>query len=134
MPFITGMFQSSRTTSGILRRHASMAILPSAASSMAKCRSSRMRRATLRTTRESSTTRQDFMPRYSSPDACRIMNTSGGVRTDGKVEHARDVEDDQQSLVQPIDPAGDLAPYRIERRRIALGGVGTEPEHLAHRI
>jgi len=58
--FITGMFQSSRIASGMAARHQASASTPSAASATSKPISSRMRRATFRTTRLSSTTRQDF--------------------------------------------------------------------------
>ena len=61
MPVITGMFQSSRMASGICAAQASIACLPSSASVQAKFSSSRILRATLRTTRLSSTTRQDFI-------------------------------------------------------------------------
>src|SRR5262249_6704314 len=54
IPFMTGMFQSSRIASGILARHASIAFCPSAASAIAKESPSRMRRATMRMTFESS--------------------------------------------------------------------------------
>src|SRR6185295_15113478 len=55
------MVQSSKIASGIVRRHACSASSPSPASSISKRMSSRMRRATLRITRLSSTTRQRFM-------------------------------------------------------------------------
>ncbi len=60
MPFITGMFQSSSTASGMAARHHARASMPSAASAISKPMSSRTRRATLRITRLSSTTRQVF--------------------------------------------------------------------------
>src|SRR6185437_8478724 len=129
-PFITGMFQSSSTTSGIFLRQASRASLPSAASSMTKCISSRMRRATFRTTRESSTMRQDFMSGYSG----RRDAGSRRLGARGEVEHTGDVEHDKQALVEAIDAARDLAPHRVERRRVALRGFVAETQYFAHRV
>ena len=60
IPLITGMFQSSRITSGRLARQKVSASCPSAASSTEKDMLSRICRATLRMTLLSSTTRQDF--------------------------------------------------------------------------
>src|SRR4051812_18728105 len=54
---MTGMFQSSSTASGSSRLQASSAFSPSSASMIWKSRPSRIRRATLRMTLESSTTR-----------------------------------------------------------------------------
>ncbi|MNT70498.1 hypothetical protein D3C72_2088950 [compost metagenome] len=76
MPFITGMFQSSRMASGILCAQASMACLPSSASVQAKCSSSRIFRATLRTTRLSSTTRQTFMVNGPQASLCTPTGVS----------------------------------------------------------
>src|SRR3990170_1204447 len=61
IPLITGMFQSSRTTSGMLASQAVRASRPSPASSTLNSRVSRMCRATLRITLESSTIRQVFI-------------------------------------------------------------------------
>src|SRR3954468_11341670 len=61
MPLITGMFQSSRTTSGILASQRDKASWPSPASSTSNSRVSRMCLATLRITLESSTIKQLFM-------------------------------------------------------------------------
>ena len=65
IPLITGMFQSSSTTSGTAARQLSSASRPSPASLTVKLSVSRMWRATLRITLESSTTRQVFMGRGS---------------------------------------------------------------------
>src|SRR6201996_565470 len=54
---MTGMFQSSRIASGNPRLQISSAFSPSSASTIWKSSPSRMRRATLRMTLESSTTR-----------------------------------------------------------------------------
>src|ERR1051326_602955 len=132
MPFITGMFQSSRITSGICLRHASMASLPSAASSMAKCKSSSMRRATFRTTFESSTMRQDFMPRFSL--AYSIDGPSGRSRSRGQIQRLRHVEHDQQIAVETVAARGYLAPDRVEGHRVALGGARAKAQDLADAV
>src|SRR6185369_14752568 len=62
IPLITGMFQSSRTTSGILASQRVRASCPSPASSTSNSRVSRICLATLRITLESSTIKQLFMP------------------------------------------------------------------------
>ena len=61
MPLMIGIFQSSRIASGICLEHASIAVLPFSASSILKFSPSRIFLATIRTTFESSTTRQDFI-------------------------------------------------------------------------
>ena len=61
MPLITGMFQSSSTTSGAPTRHAIERLLPVAGLADVKSSVSRICRATLRITLESSTTRQVFI-------------------------------------------------------------------------
>ena len=61
-PSITGICQSSSTAWGMWVRHQASASAPSPASATSKPRSSRIRRATLRMTRLSSTTRQVFTP------------------------------------------------------------------------
>src|SRR5258708_31999813 len=55
------MFQSSNTASGIWARQTSSACSPSSASTIWNSRPSRIRRATLRMTLESSTTKQVFI-------------------------------------------------------------------------
>src|SRR3569623_1040622 len=57
----TGMIHASSTASGRPRVQTSLAFSPSAASMISKFRPSRIRRATLRITLESSTTRHVFM-------------------------------------------------------------------------
>src|SRR3974377_1087763 len=64
------MFQSSRIASGSLRRHAFSACSPSSASSICNSSPSRMRRATLRMTLESSTTKQVRIDYSSYPLYC----------------------------------------------------------------
>src|SRR3546814_3816359 len=63
IPLITGMFQSSSTTSGIAASHCVSASRPSHASETDIWSDSRMCRATFRITLESSTTRQLFIKR-----------------------------------------------------------------------
>ena len=55
------MDQSTSTASGMAVRQKARASMPSQASAVSKSSASRMRRATLRTTRLSSTTRHIFM-------------------------------------------------------------------------
>src|SRR6266851_3820008 len=133
MPFITGIFQSSSMASGICRKQAAMASWPSAASSMANSSSSRIRRATLRTTRESSTMRQDFM---TSLSAIQVIGHggSGRFRAGRDIKQARDVEHHQQRAFEPVDAGRDFTPARIEGRRIALEIRRREAEDLADGI
>src|SRR3546814_7531412 len=67
IPLITGMFQSSSTTSGIAASHCVSASRPSHASETDIWSDSRMCRATFRITLESSTTRQLFIKRTFLP-------------------------------------------------------------------
>src|SRR5262249_31092116 len=97
-----------------------------------KCRPSRIRRATLRTTLESSTMRQDFMSR--TPGLRSDLARSCRIRAAGEVEDARDVEHDEERDVEPVDARGDSAPGRIERRGIALGIRAVEAQHLADAV
>src|SRR5260221_4063798 len=133
MPFITGIFQSSSMASGICRKQAAMASWPSAASSMANSSSSRIRRATFRTTRESSTMRQDFM---TSLSAIHVIGhgSSGRFRAGRDIKQARDIEHHQQRAVEPVDAGRDFTPARIEGRRIALEIRRREAEDLADGI
>src|SRR5688500_15455760 len=66
IPLITGMFQSSRITSGMLARQWSSAVRPFSASSALMPIVSTMWRETFRMTRESSTMRQVFILSFSS--------------------------------------------------------------------
>src|SRR6476620_2927777 len=116
---MTGMFQSSRTASGIARLQTSSAFSPSSASTIWKSRPARMRRATFRMTLESSTTRHVFIsglhlrriPRGMFPFqvglSCRHQD-----RHD--FEHAIDVEDDHELAVETVDAAGQLGHAGIE--------------------
>src|SRR6218665_1593141 len=61
IPFMTGMFQSSSTSTGISARQASSACAPSAASRHSNPKPSTIMRASFRTTELSSTIRHFFM-------------------------------------------------------------------------
>src|SRR3954465_6189261 len=102
------MFQSSRIASGICFLQTSRATLPSSASKISKSRSWRILRATMRTTRESSTTRKLFM----IAPSCRFVAR--------EIEQSVDVEDHEQLLVESEDTERHLAPAGIESRRVAL--------------
>src|SRR6185295_3735949 len=137
------MFQSSGIASGISRRHASTACWPSSASEILKSNPSRMRRATLRMTLESSTTKQLFMapPRSSGVRATRSRSLApcpraascrhGAVR---HVEHAVDVENHHQLSLQAVNAAGDAGKPRVEIDRVCLARVVAELEHLADAV
>src|SRR5205085_7815660 len=134
------MFQSSRTASGMARLQASSAFAPSSASMIWKSRPSRIRRATLRMTLESSTTRQVLMfgpygsysslsgrlvPYENSAAACLRRHH---VRCD--LQHAIDIEDDHELAVEPVDTAGEFCHAGIEVDGVFFAaGIG-EPENL----
>src|SRR3546814_10943539 len=104
---------------------------------MSKRRPSRILRATMRTTFESSTIRQDFMfqlqlpSRSCGPHPCCFQaaprpgavrgpaNGSGGLDA-AVIQSAVHVEHHQPLLVQAVDAQRVLAELRVERRRIAL--------------
>src|SRR5215472_524180 len=102
------MFQSSRIASGNWFLQVSIASSPFSASEIWKSRPSRIRRATLRMTLESSTTKQVFIVSSLSPEAGqkslapvvpkpkRTQFTSSGGRLRPEVEHAVDVEHDEK--------------------------------------
>src|SRR5262245_48614734 len=106
-PSIFGMFQSRRMASGSLLRQASSACSPSSASTIWKSSPSRILRATLRMTLESSTTKQVFIaqphcvhayfPFLQHPTASR----RGRLHCD--VEHSVDIEHHQRLSFDPID-------------------------------
>src|SRR5689334_24703624 len=98
------MFQSSSTASGKPRLQASSAFSPSSASTIWKSKPSRMRRATLRMTLESSTTRHVLIVASYFPDPTRdfAFQIGGAFRALCRhqvgchFEDAIDVEDDHQ--------------------------------------
>src|SRR6185436_7596939 len=102
------MFQSSSTASGNALRQCSSATCPSSASMILKSSPSRIRRATLRMTLESSTTKQVFIAPPPSQNAAR---TSPAVRYTlcsrchrfgGGIQHIVHVEYDHQLTVEPV--------------------------------
>src|SRR6188472_2486032 len=133
------MFQSSRTASGMARLHASSAFAPSSASMIWKSSPSRIRRATLRMTLESSTTRHVliFGLYFHSPTgdvSIRFLSTlrflcRHQIRHD--FEDAIDIEDDHELSVEAVDAAGELGHAGIEIDGVFLAAVVGQPEHLA---
>src|SRR5215475_6705993 len=139
-PSITGMFQSSSTASGIARLQTSSAFSPSSASTIWKSRPSRIRRATLRMTLESSTTRHVLIVGLLLPDPQQgtfpIFNQSARPPSRGlcirrQFEHAIDVEDDHQLAVEAVDAARELGHARIEIDGVFLAAVLGQAQHLA---
>src|SRR5271155_1016701 len=106
---MTGMFQSSRIASGNPRLQNSSAFSPSSASTIWKLIASRMRRATLRMTLESSTTRQVIISRFFSLAALQLwFRSSSECRLRHELEYAIDIEDDHELPVEAMDAAGEL--------------------------
>src|SRR5215467_13087762 len=105
------MFQSSSTASGIWLRQTSSACSPSSASVISNSSPSRMRRATLRMTLESSTTKQLFIATsllsiltYRASRRARFeLAASRGQSLGAHVEHAIDVENNEQLSIQTMD-------------------------------
>src|SRR3954469_3185460 len=143
---MTGMFQSSKTASGMARLQTSSAFSPSSASTIWKSRPSRIRRATFRMTLESSTPRHVLIfGLYLPPIPNRDVSISTFYqRCDysclrrhqirHEFEHAIDVEDDHELAVEPVDTAGELGHARIEIDRVLLAAVIGESENLADLI
>src|SRR5258707_5176359 len=104
------MFQSSSTASGSLLWHTVRACSPSSASEISNCNPSRMRRATLRITLESSTTRQVFIAlrpllngrAHPTTSYRQFLHRSGRHELVAAFEDAFDVEHHEQLLVQPM--------------------------------
>src|SRR5262245_41462859 len=94
---------------------------------------SRMRRATLRITLESSTTKQDFItgtpPSLASFLLCLC---SGGTAAD--VEHTVNVENDQKLAFEPVHARSHAAEARIEIGRLRLAFARGKLHHFADRI
>src|SRR5271167_3997527 len=111
------MFQSSRIASGIERRQFSTASSPFSASAIWNSRPSRMRRATLRMTLESSTTKHVFIVsslylrgRSRSDVRCfYAFHTNSHLRCrrlGAEVEHAVDVEYNKKLAIEPKHAGG----------------------------
>src|SRR6266446_3514703 len=139
---MTGMFQSSRTASGMARLHASSAFAPSSASTIWKSRPSRIRRATFRMTLESSTTRHVLIfglcfPRFPKGTfPFQVLSTLAlGLLCCFQVGHdfedAIDVEDDHELAVESMDAAGELGHAGIEVDGVFLAAVVGQFEHLS---
>src|SRR5215471_10799448 len=132
------MFQSSRTASGSWRWHSPNACSPSSASVIANSKPSRIRRATLRMTLESSTTRQVFIAASLFPcgspqshDVVSHPRLSRRERIAAHVEHAIHVEDDKKLSFQPMHAGRDARETRVEIDRVRFAGVVVQLEHLA---
>src|SRR5262249_22256569 len=127
-PSITGMFQSSSTASGNCRWQISSALEPSSASVTWNSKPSRIRRAILRTTLESSTTKHVFIL------VLRLrcfVGSRGHLHFSLQFEHAIDVEDDHELAVETVDAAGELGHAGIEVDRVLFhAGLG-QAQHLA---
>src|SRR5215467_8810926 len=136
------MFQSSRMASGILPRQTSSACSPSSASAISNSSPSRIRRATLRMTLESSTTRQVFIAsfflatmsplpltvRFSLPVCSRRF----GVSTD--IEYPVHIEHDQEIAIEAMHARRYPRQPGVEIDGIALAARGRQPHHLADRV
>src|SRR6478735_5974934 len=135
------MFQSSRTASGMARLHASSAFAPSSASTIWKSRPSRIRRATLRMTLESSTTRHVLILGLCFPHSPKgrfhfqvLLALSLFFLCRHQVRHdfedAIDVEDEHELTVEAVDTAGELGHAGIEVDGVFLTTVIGQPEHF----
>src|SRR5215510_10272056 len=134
------MFQSSRMAPGISRLHSSSACWPSSASLLLKFSPSRIRRATLRMTLESSTTRQVFIVPYSPPTHQRLCarsaspSMSRGQGVAGRLQYAINIEDHHELPVETMHTARNAGEVLIEIDGIRLARPVGELEHLADRI
>src|SRR3546814_13827345 len=113
---------SSDLASGIRATQRASAALPSSASATSNDRPSRILRATMRTTLESSTTRQVVM----SPSVISYLRSGRFAGTDA-AEHPADVQNQQELPVQEMVAGADPDPGTAEHapsRRQRLGGQG----------
>src|SRR5262245_14525234 len=135
-PSIFGMFQSRRMASGSLLRQASSACSPSSASTIWKSSPSRILRATLRMTLESSTTKQVFIvqPRCVRVPFLHHQAASRGGPLHCDVEHAVNIEHHQKLSFEPINSGRDTCQPRIEIGRIWLARHIVQLEHLANAV
>src|SRR5437762_12664922 len=135
------MFQSSSTASGSPGLQTSSASSPPSASTSWKSRPSRIRRATLRITLESSTTRHVFIfgllflqfPNGDVSIQYRFAPERSSRRHHGRreFEHAIDIEDDHELAVEAVNAAGEFGHAGIEVDGVFLAAVVGEPEHFA---
>src|ERR1700683_2834694 len=140
------MFQSSRIASGICLRQDSMASSPFSPSAISKSSPSRILRATLRMTLESSTTKHVFICAYStlrgrarlnaSPCASRFVAIvrSRRRRLGAQIEHPVDVEHDQKLTVEPVNAALQSRQLAVEIDWIGLALRLRQFEYLADRV
>src|SRR5262245_34001085 len=130
------MFQSSRIASGMPARQISRACSPSSASLISKSRPSSIRRATLRMTLESSTTKHFFITSSlpAGVPAPTKSRYSRGLRAYANVEHAVDIENDQKLAVEPMDAGRNAHQRGLEIDRIVLAARRRQSQHLADRI
>src|SRR5580658_2098961 len=137
------MFQSSNMASGICRWQVSIASSPFSASAIWKSSPSRIRRATLRMTLESSTTKHVFI--VSSLYSCAVdaapmsslksfHSRSRRRHLGAKIQHPVDVEDDKELAVKPEYAGRYATELAVEIDRIGLALAVGQLEHFAHRI
>src|SRR6516165_676503 len=130
------MFQSSSTASGMWRRQTSSACSPSSASDISKSRPSRIRRATLRITLESSTTRQFFIAPSFMPlhDFTLTTYTSCGLGGRPEVQYPIEIKDQHQLSVEPMHARADMRELAIEIDRRIFTARSSHFQHLADLI
>src|ERR1043165_204215 len=133
------MFQPTSTAAGLVPRHCSSACCPSSASVILKSRPSRMRRATLRMTLESSPTRQVFMAPHLLPGSVPGLRSAAlsllcGQRLRRAIEYVIDVENDHELSIEAMHASGHPREPRIEIDRVRLQRRLAELHHLADRI
>src|SRR5690348_5020795 len=141
---MTGMFQSSSTASGISRLQASSAFSPSSASVIWKSSPSRILRATLRMTLESSTTRQVFIlpstvTQLRGPSRAIVVPASVGRqgRRSCRLPPSRhyqnlvDVEHHHEVTTEPMPAGRDLGHARVQIDGVLLAAVVGHLQHLA---
>src|SRR5262245_3844532 len=128
--------------SGILPRQTSSACSPSSASAISNSSPSRMRRATLRMTLESSTTRQVFITSFflatvsplplpvglSRPACSRRLGVSANIENPVHIEH------DQEIAIEAMHTRRYSREPRVEVDGIALAACRRQPDHLADRV
>src|SRR5205807_2199501 len=67
-----------------------------------------------------------------TPRSARLSRTPPSRRRSaGEIEHAIDLQHHQQLAVEPEDAAGNLAPLRIEGRRVGFVALGRQAQDLA---
>src|SRR5262245_44077347 len=136
------MFQSSRTASGNWRWQAPSACSPSSASTIWNSSPSRIRRATLRMTLESSTTKHIFITpslpspvtRGPTPHGICLGVASCGDRLALHFKHPVDVEHHQQLAIEPHHAGRDARKARVEIGGLQLAVLVRDLHDLADRI